>query len=352
MDIFNEFDKIVLEHERVQDETILPDTAACRRYLEDLLPIELYLKNIYCAGDAVAFWERYDLFNEKYRFRHDADIVNIQIVRNFRYDCHRIHEHSYFQLSYVYKGNAVIHINDTDYTVTQGDFIVLAPKTRHQIRCFTDDGIVLKFYIRRSTFENVFFRWLGERNSLSEFYRRVLYGSSSGKFLIFQTGGDADVCHSILEMYREYFNNREYSNIIVECQLTEFFCRLVRDYAGSSTLDSRESLTRNVGFVIKYIIEHHSTVTLDELAAASGYTKTYLCRLLLHSTGKTFTQLLNAAKIDAAANMLRTTELSISEIAVRSGFNTSEHFHRVFKQYRDTTPQKYRDQNKVNEDNV
>ncbi len=341
MDIQSEFNRIVAEHEREEHLVYLSDAADADAYLHEFRPIELYLKQLHDEGAVISFWDSYNLFKENRRFRNDPSSVNIQIVKHFRYDCHRLHSHDYFQLNYVYSGHADIQTEDGTVSMTAGDFLLISPKTDHAIRIFDDESIMIKIYLKGSTFEKVFFKWLGENNILSDFFQRSLYGGDPVKTMMFSTGADPFMRGFVLEMFREYTNRRVYYEIIGECHLTELFCRLVRDYIGSGGARSSDRTSR-VGYIIQYIIENHSTLTLDVLAQKVGYSKNYLCRLLLQSTGRTFTQLLNAAKIDAASRLLRHSQLSIAEIASHTGFNTVEHFYRVFRELRGVTPQTYR----------
>jgi len=81
---------------------------------------------------------------------------------------------------------------------------------------------------------------------------------------------------------------------------------------------------------------------LEETAAWAGYSKNYFCRLLKKSTGKTYTELLNAVRIERACQMLVQTELPVGEIAVDIGYGTVKHFYRVFREITGVTPQQYR----------
>jgi len=59
-------------------------------------------------------------------------------------------------------------------------------------------------------------------------------------------------------------------------------------------------------------------------------------------TGLSFRQFLHACRLDLAKRLLENTELDVSEIAVRAGFQTVQHFSRVFSKREGVSPKIYR----------
>jgi AraC-like DNA-binding protein len=47
-------------------------------------------------------------------------------------------------------------------------------------------------------------------------------------------------------------------------------------------------------------------------------------------------------RVEAARDMLRKTDLSVTEIAIRCGYSTSQYFSTVFRKYTGTTPTQFR----------
>lgn len=81
---------------------------------------------------------------------------------------------------------------------------------------------------------------------------------------------------------------------------------------------------------------------VDELAAELCLGRTRTEQILKEKYGVTFTRLLNAHRIDAAANRLGNTDLTIGEIAEFVGYRTPNYFHRVFLQLVGVTPEMFR----------
>lgn len=84
------------------------------------------------------------------------------------------------------------------------------------------------------------------------------------------------------------------------------------------------------------------TLTLDELSALLNLSVRQTQRLLNQNFGKTFSQKLTEARMAAAVQYLRNTDLSITEISELIGFSSIEHFSSAFKRFTGLSPRQYR----------
>lgn len=79
-------------------------------------------------------------------------------------------------------------------------------------------------------------------------------------------------------------------------------------------------------------------VSLSHAAAAVHVSPTHLAHLVKRETGKTFVELLTARRIARARELLVHTDLTVKEIAFRSGFTDVAYFSRRFRQVEGCTP--------------
>ncbi len=337
---YEEFDRLMIEYGDWSNSPHHFTDEDTERELSLFLPVEEYLKKQYLTGTQIDQWNSDT--TESYRFRHKDFNQNLLVHRHFRYDWHMPHVHEYFQLNYVLTGSASMLIEGTELPMTEGDFFLLPPGTMHTQRVFCDDCMVLKYYIRSSTFDRTFYRWLGESNTLTDILRNAVWKHETGNYLIFRTGQDKKIRSLMISLYTELFNSDSYCSIVSESILTELFCRLTRGYMADARSGADES-GPNVGFFIKYIHENRGTATLGGLAKEAGYSKNYLCRILMKSTGHTFLEILNAARVEAAEKLLATTDLPLSEVGARAGFTSEKQFSRVFGAFHGVTPRRFRE---------
>ncbi|MEM7106113.1 MAG: AraC family transcriptional regulator [Bacteroidota bacterium] len=95
--------------------------------------------------------------------------------------------------------------------------------------------------------------------------------------------------------------------------------------------------------VTTYIIENlDRKITVSEMARLTNFTPESFCRWFKKALGNTFITFLNTARVESACQYLLHTDLSISQIAHRTGFENLTHFNRVFRKYKFVAPSRYR----------
>jgi len=306
-------------------------------------PVEEYLKELYEGGIRAFMWSGDN--TETYRFRNLDAGENIICHPHYRYDYHIAHSHEYFQLCYILSGSAQITLSDKDVPFTKGDVILISPATMHRLQVYSDDCLVLKFYIRVSTFDRTFYKWLGENNRMSDLMRRTVYDKKKNAYMIFHAGGDPAIEGDFVSLTAELMSWRSYRSIIAESRLTEIFCKLAREYLDDADISGDEG-SSELGAIMQYIVENRETVTLEDAAAQAGYSKNYLCRLLRKRTGRSFLEIVNTARVDEAEKLLLSTDLTMEEISSCAGFTSTKQFYRVFRQHFEMSPGEYRRERK------
>lgn len=88
-----------------------------------------------------------------------------------------------------------------------------------------------------------------------------------------------------------------------------------------------------------------SDLSVNIVAARSGYSKWYLQRAYHILTGITLGRYIRLRKLSAAAAELQITKTPILDISLKYGFTTQQAFTRSFKSYFHQTPAKYRTNN-------
>ncbi len=95
--------------------------------------------------------------------------------------------------------------------------------------------------------------------------------------------------------------------------------------------------------ILVYIEENYtSPVSLEKLAATFGYSKYSFSHLFNSYFNCTLTDYVNSMRARCAANMLINENLSMTEVAMRSGFESLRTFYRVFKNCYGCTPSVYK----------
>ncbi|UKS28694.1 AraC family transcriptional regulator [Paenibacillus sp. HWE-109] len=94
--------------------------------------------------------------------------------------------------------------------------------------------------------------------------------------------------------------------------------------------------------VVRYIEEnYHFDLSLDQCAQICGLSPHYLSKLFKKNMDVSFIEYLTKTRIDQSIALLNTTDLSVSDVAERVGYQT-KNFIRVFKKHIGVTPGQYR----------
>ena len=122
---------------------------------------------------------------------------------------------------------------------------------------------------------------------------------------------------------------------------TEAFCLSTAAFLNSF---GKKSKYKYREMAVSFVEDHFSDSNLDLGQAANyvGLSSTYFSKLFKESEGQSFLDFLNAYRIARAKETLRSTELSVKDIAYKCGFGSPQTFIRVFKRYTAQTPREYR----------
>lgn len=91
--------------------------------------------------------------------------------------------------------------------------------------------------------------------------------------------------------------------------------------------------------ILKYIEDNYAEkLAIDNLARNANMSTSNFCHLFKKMTCKTLIEYVNNLRINNAENLLRNTDMNISEVAMVVGFNDINYFSRIFKKYKKIAP--------------
>jgi PAS domain S-box-containing protein len=105
------------------------------------------------------------------------------------------------------------------------------------------------------------------------------------------------------------------------------------------------AVLKAASFVEENLGEH---ISLDRLAKSANMSKYHFSRVFKKIEGTSPMSFVNSVKIESAGEILKRSNLSISEVAFSVGFNSVSHFIGQFRKLTGMTPSDYRAANKEN----
>ncbi len=244
------------------------------------------------------------------------------------------HCHPYFELSYIEHGSCRFFIEDAMYDLHDGDFLLIPPELLHTTRYLFGTCLRTGIYFCRTDLGDELFPFLpGGEEFLGEV--RIFQASPSSRRQIGQL---------MERMAAEEQSFDERSPLLLRSQLHELLllcsrvCTVLTDSPANIHTTDRQVLQ-----AARYINEHfRQQISAADIAAASGFSPNYLSRKFREAAGIGVHDYLVFIRLRNAAFELITTDDSVTDIALRSGFSDSNYFKDVFKKKYGITPREYR----------
>jgi AraC-like DNA-binding protein len=119
-------------------------------------------------------------------------------------------------------------------------------------------------------------------------------------------------------------------NYIVESENKIFFL---------SQINERDKISSARQYVEK---RYQQKITVLDVAGYVYLSPSHFSHLFKKETGLSFVQYLNTYRVEKAEELLTNTNLDITEIAVKVGFQSIPHFNRIFRKISKNSPREYR----------
>jgi two-component system response regulator YesN len=125
------------------------------------------------------------------------------------------------------------------------------------------------------------------------------------------------------------------------------FVKKVIDYVEWLTSQVEQNQTGRLSPAIRQAIRylkrnHRKAVSLEEVARFCCVSKYHLSHLFKKEVGVGVIEYLNHIRVEKAVFYVKTTDLSIQQVASQVGFQDANYFSRIFKRYTKYSPTEYR----------
>lgn len=134
--------------------------------------------------------------------------------------------------------------------------------------------------------------------------------------------------------------------LYLDCLLESLLLRLLRRFssAGVRATNPRETLPpHRLRRVIDYVDAHLTNhIMLEDLTAIAGGSLFHFNRAFKNTTGEPPYRYVLRRRVERAKHLLTTTDISIDDVAIASGFTSSIHLSRTVSRLLGTTPTRLR----------
>lgn len=237
----------------------------------------------------------------------------------------KMHLHEYYEMEVVLSGKGYQNLNGTLYPLEPGSVYFLTPIDFHEVvpngeieiaNLSFDEGILspemqVRFANRRS---NIIFLADDQLSGQLQFLFQMLSGECTQEDT-FSPQMRRNLLETLLVIILRHMQTPVHS-YLPNAQIHE---------------------------AMQYLFCHfRERITLSQLAKKSGYTPNYFSKLFQDTCGIGFTDFLSNLRLNYAKMLLLSTDLSVADVADKSGFGTPSGLFRKFQKYYGRTPDSFR----------
>ncbi|MHA7963884.1 AraC family transcriptional regulator [Paenibacillus sp. CAU 1782] len=252
----------------------------------------------------------------------------------------RQHRHNFLEFSYVIEGKGSESVNGSQHLMESGIFTFVLPFQTHEL--FTDPGETLQLY------NCMFSMDLLLEGSGKQSLHGLLEEEAYQPYARLEGDDKIRMRRLVEDMYREYNGNEPWRDAILQLRLKEIlilFDRARRSASAdqSDTIERPGNKRSSTWCIIRYIhSQYQEELTLSRLSQRFAMSASRISEVIKEATGQTFLHFLHDLRIRHACGLLASTELTVSEVALESGYGSYGTFSRVFRAAKGMAPKEYR----------
>lgn len=254
----------------------------------------------------------------------------IEYVKNYeRYDVPVQQYHDGYELYLFINGERLFFYNNKCYNLKRGDIAIIRP---FELHCA--ESCDVEFYERYViNFRPDMLSCILTDSEISSLFKdfnpTLLHLDEDQLKLVCNTYKLIDE----LNKQKNPLSNKATSAALLSLIMT------LKAIPQTKPLEQSKGPSEEIIFAINYIGKHYKeNITLDLLTDMIHISKFHFCRIFKEATGTTFLEYLNNIRLSHAHRLLVESNLSINDIALKTGFGSAAYFSRMFKKVHGVSP--------------
>ena len=256
-----------------------------------------------------------------------------QVGRDAMYKTwHSLNNKIMFMLINKGNGSAVFHENV--YHFTEGTLIFInVGKQHYTMPEKFDEYIRSKLFLQLESFANIL-------NLIDKSGKVAKEFLSSSFVAINLNDKDFFRAKELFSELDEYEKNKNANNSLVLSVITRLISFFIESKSNTPTkVKNNNFITRTILYINEHITEN---LSIEEICSHVFISKYHFCREFKRQIGLSVMKYILYSRLSLSQELMRDTDLSISEIAYRAGFSSTNYFCNVFKKENGITPKEFR----------
>ena len=248
------------------------------------------------------------------------------------------HFHPEYELTYILKGRGMRYVGDNIQDFQSGDFVLLGSNLPHCWKNSSEYKDSAKSLVIQWKNDLLGADWLNKQ----EFFhiKTLLAKSASGITFNPSIKALAKKKMSAIIESSPFHKTMLLLELLDSLSNTDNHQKIA---SASFTLNSDHGANHRIVRVLNFLESNYQgPIALAELSGMLGLSDATFCRFFKKNFGKSFFTYLNEYRIGVASKLLIETDLLVSEIAFKSGYESLPFFCRQFKKLKSSSPNVYR----------
>jgi len=247
------------------------------------------------------------------------------------------HTHDFFVLNYCYQGPSDQKFQGADYTFESGDIYFLQPNVCHQVLTpLGNSGVSLCIYLRKDFIHRNCLPLFKDNPLLASFFTEVVSNPQSSNYLILRGVNMPDMKKLAEMMILDTARLPSSHRALLFSSLIKMMALLSDGVMAEKQKQSRQKF--DIDAVLTYLNEHYADATMETTAQHFNYNPSYFSTCIRRATGRSFSDILKAIRLDRAADLLRHSTLTVREVASLVGYTHMGNFYKLFHSRFGVTP--------------
>lgn len=270
-------------------------------------------------------------FFEKIDYDIHVEIVNYKKWPKFN----DAHFHDCYELYYLLEGSVNYLIGNTVFSVNPYDLVWVPKNVLHKTRPNKAESFKrLLIYIDPKIIKT----FSEEDPNLNKLF------SNTNIFRFSQNRSNK--WKEILGIIANEYNKADTKNmLLIKSYLGILFVeasQLMQD-AETHKIPEENDIPEKLNAIIRYInANYFNDISLETLSREFYFHPVYISTLIKKHLGITFSEYLNKVRIQKSIHLLKNSTYSITDVSTICGFNSANHYCKIFKTYMNVSPSQFR----------
>ncbi|MCG2576948.1 helix-turn-helix domain-containing protein [Dechloromonas sp. XY25] len=245
------------------------------------------------------------------------------------------HTHDFFEFALCRSAQGHIDIGDQLVNIRPGCTVVIAPGVRHRLR-FQSPTADMKFFCMSVQ---------DTRTYLAPYHLAFLEAICSTSMSFADHGSSAARLWDLADQIPASFAFNDKRELGTAWGVVGLLLALHLQSGETPEDYLWQRYQKRIAEIRNWIdIQLHQSISLEEVCATFGMSRSLFTREFRRHTGKSFIDYCNWRRVENAANLLVLNGASVTQAALESGFSNLSHFYRQFKSVYGVTPTDFRRQ--------